>query len=124
MRITLLRLYIGTDELNKIITSNQNQLNNVSPVSTVSETPKATDTVVPKVNKKSFLFGEINQILESRKPTEEDKKKINDERKKKSEEKSVKFAPLIVPPRLVVDLALGLRRQILTNFRYGEHNLF
>ena len=79
MRITLLRLYIGTDEFNKIITSNQNQLNNVSPVSTVSETPKATDTVVPKVNKKSFLFGEINQILESRKPTEEDKKKINDE---------------------------------------------
>ena len=30
-------------------------------------------------NEKSFLFGEINQILESRKPTEEDKKKINDE---------------------------------------------
>ena len=53
MRITLLRLYIGIDEFNSIITANQNQLNNVSPASTVSETLKAADTVVPKVNKKS-----------------------------------------------------------------------
>ena len=68
-------MYIGQDEFEKVITSNQTRLSNPKPV-TEAETSKPE---VPKVNKKSFLFGEINSILESRKPTEEDQKKINQE---------------------------------------------
>ena len=75
MKMTLLRMYIGQDEFEKVITSNQTRLSNPRP-NTEAETPKPE---VPKVNKKSFLFGEINSILESRKPTEEDQKKINQE---------------------------------------------
>ena len=83
-----MRFFIGPEEFRKMLAS-------VDQVETVSEENVTEESVteklsqvtlksdetdvtsqekrVPKLNKKSFLFGEINSILESRKPTAEDK---------------------------------------------------
>ena len=67
-----MRMYIGVDEFDAIIETNQARLNTPLKSDDFEDEKKE----VPKVNKKSFLFGEINSILESRKPTEADKAKI------------------------------------------------
>ena len=88
LKATLMRFFIGPEEFRKMLAS-------VDQVQTVSEENVTEESVteklsqvtlksdgtdvtsqekrVPKLNKKSFLFGEINSILESRKPTAEDK---------------------------------------------------
>ena len=93
LKATLMRFFIGPEEFRKMLAS-------VDQVETVSEENVTKENVteesvteklsqislkidgtdvtsqekrVPKLNKKSFLFGEINSILESRKPTAEDK---------------------------------------------------
>ena len=94
-----IRFYIGPEEFRKIL-SNVDQVETEENVTEESVTVKMSqvtlktdDTVtspaadattsqekrVPKLNKKSFLFGEINSILESRKPSAEDKARFKNE---------------------------------------------
>ena len=88
-----IRFFIGPDEFRKILASvdqvdtEENvaeetlteKLSQVTLKHEVTVTSQVSDVItsqekrVPKLNKKSFLFGEINSILESRKPTAEDK---------------------------------------------------
>merc|ERR1711892_1099808 len=75
MRISLMRMHIGTCEFDAIVETNQTRLN------TPSSTSEVDKDGAPKKGAKSeqeeFLFGEINSILESRKPTRADKAKID-----------------------------------------------
>merc|ERR1712131_52315 len=92
---TLMRFFIGPDEFRKILASVDQvdteeetlteKLSQVTLKHDVTVTSQVSDVItsqekrVPKLNKKSFLFGEINSILESRKPTAEDKEQIEKE---------------------------------------------
>ena len=90
-----MRFYVGPEEFRKILSNvdqveteenvtEENVTEKMSQVTLKSDdtvTSQATDSTlqekrVPKLNKKSFLFGEINSILESRKPTAEDKARL------------------------------------------------
>ena len=91
-----MRFYIGPEEFRKILSTvdqveTEENVTEESVTEKMSQvTLKSDDTVtsqstdattsqekrVPKLNKKSFLFGEINSILESRKPTAEDKERL------------------------------------------------
>ena len=93
LKATLMRFFIGPEEFRKMLASvdqvetvleenvtkeNVTEESVTEKLSQVSLKSDGTDVTsqekrVPKLNKKSFLFGEINSILESRKPTAEDK---------------------------------------------------